>query len=462
MTSHAEEIDSIAARNTSTRHQVIVVGGGFGGVNVTKALARADVDVTMVDSSNHHLFQPLLYQVAAGLLSEGLIAPPLRRVIKGQKNARAIMGVVTHFDLNKRLVYGVAPDGRRLHRRYDTLVVACGATHAYFGKDHWAEFAPGMKTLEDARRLRSRILSAFEVAETVPDEDTRRAWLTFVVVGAGPTGVELVGQVAELAKKVLPREFRWIDTAKEVRVILVEAGPAVLGAFDPKLQAYALRHLQKLGVDVRVDSMATDMDADSITVKETGDEQRIDTKTKIWAAGVQASPLAKLLADATGADTDRAGRVAVLPDCTLPDHPEVFAIGDMVSLTDLPGVAQPAIQEGKYVGKVIRARLEGDAEVPPFKYFDKGSMATIGYNSAVAHAFGMRFTGLIGYLMWGFIHLLYLIGWGNRLGTLFVWLRSLVFTKNYPQRIIAYGEAPAEFAKGVRRAEETSSGSSTA
>jgi NADH dehydrogenase len=423
---------------------VVVIGGGFGGLNVTKALARADVDVTIVDRTNHHLFQPLLYQVAAGLLSEGLIAPPLRATIKRQGNARAVMGSVTHVDLDARLAYGVTPDGRKLHRRYDTLVVAAGATHAYFGNDQWAEFAPGMKTLEDARRLRSHILSAFEVAETVADPAQRRAFLTFVVVGAGPTGVELVGQVAELAHKVLPREYRWVDTAKEVRVILVEAGPAVLGPFDPKLQNYARKHLEKLGVDVRVDTMATDMDADSITVKSAAGAEKIDARTKIWAAGVQASPLATMLAEATGAKTDRAGRIAVQPDCTVPGHPEVFAIGDMVSLNRLPGVAQPAMQEGRYVGKVIRARLDGDTTVEPFRYLDKGSMATIGYNAAVAHAFGMRFTGFIGYIMWGFIHVLYLIGWGNRLGTLFVWLRALVFTKNYPQRIITFEQARAE------------------
>jgi NADH dehydrogenase len=441
MTDHAS--DSTRAPETSGRHQVLVVGGGFGGVNVAKALADADVDVTIADRTNHHLFQPLLYQVAAGLLSEGLIAPPLRRVIKNQRNARTVLADVTHFDLDKHFVYGVTPDGRRLHRRYDTLVVAGGATHAYFGNDHWARFAPGMKTLDDARKLRGDILSAFELAETVPDPSLRKALLTFVVVGAGPTGVELVGQVAELAKRVLPREYRWVDTAREIRVILVEAGPAVLGPFHPKLQRYARKHLVKLGVEVRTDTTATDMDADGITLTSAAGVEKIHARTKIWAAGVQASPLARMLAEAAGAETDRAGRVVVLPDCTLPRHPEVFAIGDMVSLNKLPGVAQPAIQEGQYVGKVIRARLEGDGNVPPFAYLDKGSMATIGYRSAVADAFGIRFTGSAGYLMWGFVHVLYLIGWGNRLSTMLVWLRSLVLTKNYPQRIIGLEQARA-------------------
>jgi NADH:ubiquinone reductase (H+-translocating) len=441
MTDHAG--GSTRAPETSGRHQVLVVGGGFGGVNVAKALADADVDVTIADRTNHHLFQPLLYQVAAGLLSEGLIAPPLRRVIKNQGNARAVLADVTHFDLDQHFVYGVTPDGRRLHRRYDTLVVAGGATHAYFGNDHWGLFAPGMKTLEDARKLRGRILSAFEVAETVPDPALRKALLTFVVVGAGPTGVELVGQVAELAKRVLPREYRWVDTATEIRVILVEAGPAVLGPFHPKLQRYARRHLVELGVEVRTDTMATDMDSDGITLKTAAGVETIPARTKIWAAGVQASPLARMLAEATGAQTDRAGRVVVRPDCTLPGHPEVFAIGDMVSLNKLPGVAQPAIQEGQYVGKVIKARLQGAGNVPAFRYFDKGSMATIGYRAAVADAFGIRFTGSAGYLMWGFVHVFYLIGWGNRLSTMLVWLRSLVLTKNYPQRIIGLEQPQA-------------------
>ena len=435
------------------RHQVLVVGGGFGGLSVTKALAHADVDVTIVDRTNHHLFQPLLYQVATGILSEGVIAPPLRGVIKNQANARTVLAEVTRFDLDAKTVHGVSPDGRPLQRRYDTLVVAGGATHAYFGHDEWAAFAPGMKTLEDARRLRSRILSAFEMAETVADPEQRAAFLTFVVIGAGPTGVELAGQVAELAKTVLPHEFRWIDTGTETRVVLVEAAPTVLGPFDPKLQRYTQRRLAKMGVEVRVDTAATAMTDDSIIVKGPEGQERIAARTKIWAAGVQASPLAKMLSDATGAQTDRAGRVAVRPDCTLPGHPEVFAIGDMVSLNGLPGVAQPAMQEGKYVGKVIRARLKGNGTVAPFKYFDKGSMATIGRNAAVADAFGMRFTGPVGYLMWGFIHVLYLIGWNNRIITLYSWLRSLSFTHSRGERIITVEQAHHELTRAATRRE---------
>jgi NADH dehydrogenase len=435
------------------RHQVVVVGGGFGGLSVTKALARADVDVTIVDRTNHHLFQPLLYQVATGILSEGVIAPPLRTIIKNQANARTVLAEVTRFDLDARTVHGVSPDGRPLQRRYDTLVVAGGATHAYFGHDEWAAFAPGMKTLEDARGLRSRILSAFELAETIADPGQRAAFLTFVVIGAGPTGVELVGQVATLAKKVLPQEFRWVDTSRETRVMLVEAAPTVLGPFNPKLQRYTQQRLEKMGVEVRVDTAAIAMTDDSITVKGPGGEERIASRTKIWAAGVQASPLARTLSEATGAPIDRAGRVAVGPDCSLPGHPEVFAIGDMVSLNGLPAVAQPAMQEGNYVGKVIRARCKGAGTEAPFKYFDKGSMATIGHHSAVADAFGMRFTGRAGYLMWGFIHVAYLIGWGNRMITLYSWLRALSVTHHRGERVITVSQVHHELAAAAVRRE---------
>ncbi|HZA80081.1 MAG TPA: NAD(P)/FAD-dependent oxidoreductase [Actinomycetes bacterium] len=428
---------------TERRHQVVVVGGGFGGLNATHSLAKADVDVTLVDRTNHHLFQPLLYQVAAGILPEGLIAPALRSVIKKQANARALLAEVTNMDLDTKVVHAVAPDGRRLELAYDTLVVAGGATHSYFGRDQFSEFAPGMKTLEDARHLRSHILSAFEMAELATDPQERSEWLTFVVIGAGPTGVELVGQVAELAHMVLPRDYRSVDTT-EAKILLLEGAGAVLGPFDPKLQRYTRARLEKMGVEVRLNTLAVDMDQESITVKGPDGVERIPTRTRIWAAGVQASPLAKMLAEATGAETDRAGRVAVNPDCTLPGHPEVFAVGDMVSLNRLPGVAQPAIQEGKYVGKVLKARLAGKSKIEPFKYFDKGSMATIGHLHAVADAFGRKFTGVVGYTMWGLVHVTYLVGWGNRLGTVYTWARSLTFTRNRAHRIITFEQAKQE------------------
>ena len=428
---------------TSRRHRVVVVGGGFGGINVTHALARADVDVTIVDRTNHHLFQPLLYQVAAGILAEGLIAPALRNVIRKQANARTLLADVQDIDVTGRVVSAVAPDGRKLALPYETLVVAGGATDAYFGHDEWAEFAPGMKTLEDARHLRSHILSAFEMAELADDPAERAAYLTFAVVGAGPTGVELVGQLAELAHQVLPREYRSVSTT-EARILLVEAAPAVLGAFHPKLQRYTQRRLEKMGVEVRLNATAVAMDHDSITVQHPGGEERIPARTKIWAAGVRASPLAGLLAAATGADTDRGGRLMVRPDCSLPGHPEIFAVGDMISLDGLPGVAQPAIQEGKYVGKLIRARLEGRTQAKPFRYFDKGSMATIGHLSAVTESFGLRFTGVIGYTMWGSVHVLYLVGWGNRLAAIYTWARALTFASNRAHRVITFEQARYE------------------
>src|SRR3954449_10308052 len=425
------------------RHRVVVVGGGFGGLTVTRELAGAPVDVTVVDRTNHHLFQPLLYQVAAGLLPPGLIAPALRNIIKNQGNARALLAEVYKLDLARRTVCAQAPDGRPFELPYDTLVVAAGATHSYFGKKEFAQYAPGMKTVEDARHLRDRILSAFEMAELATDPAERAEWLTFVVIGAGPTGVELVGQVAELAHTVLPRDYRSIDT-REARIMLLEGAPSVLPPFAPKLQAYTHRRLEKMGVEIRTGALAVGMGDHSVTIKGPNGEETLPTRTRIWAAGVAASPLATLLARSSGAETDRAGRIAVNPDCTLPGHPEVFAVGDMVSLNGLPGIAQPAMQEGKYVGKLIKARLSGDQNVEPFKYFDKGSMATIGYKSAVAHAFGMKVTGFLAYVMWGFIHVLYLIGWGNRLGTLYTWLRALVFSKNRGHRIITFDQANAQ------------------
>jgi NADH:ubiquinone reductase (H+-translocating) len=425
---------------TRARPNVVVVGGGFGGVNVSRVLAKSDVDLTIIDRTNHHLFQPLLYQVATGILPEGLIAPALRRVVQKQKNTKVVLGQVVDLDLQARTVAVVAPDGARISLPYDTLVVAAGATHAYFGHDEWEEFAPGMKTLEDARHLRNHILGAFEMAELATDPAERDACLSFVVVGAGPTGVEVVGQIAELAHRVLPADYREIDT-RQARIVLIEAAPAVLGPFDERLQRYTTRTLERMGVEVRCATAATAIDADGITVRNQDGEERIEARTKVWAAGVQASPLAKMLAEATGAETDRAGRIMVEPDCTLPGHPEVFAIGDMVSLNGLPGIAQPALQEGKYVGKVIRARLDGDTSVAPFKYFDKGTMATIGRTHAVARSGGMSFTGITAYLMWAFIHVLYLIGWGNRFGTLYSWGRSLWFTKNRAHRIITLDQA---------------------
>jgi len=430
------------------RHRVVVVGGGFGGLNVARALEKSPVDVTIVDRTNHHLFQPLLYQVATGILPPGLIAPPLRSVIKKQKNARALLAEVRELDLENKVVRAEGPDGRAVNLPYDTLVVAAGAGHSYFGKDHFAEFAPGMKTVEDARYLRDGILSKFEMAELTDDPAERAEWLTFVVVGAGPTGVELAGQLAEIAHKVLPQEFRSVNT-HEARIIMLEGAASVLPPFDPKLQRYTHKHLeQNLEVEIRLNTLAVDMDHESITVKGPDGLETIRARTRIWAAGVQASPLATMLADRTGGETDRAGRISVNPDCSVPGYPEVFAVGDMVSLNKLPGVAQPAMQEGKYVGTVIHSRLTGEPTPPPFNYFDRGSMATIGHKAAVADAFGLKFTGVIGYVMWGFIHCLYLIGWGNRLGTLYTWARAIWFSNNRGHRVITFQRAEQELAEG--------------
>lgn len=420
------------------RHRVVIVGGGFGGVQTAKALRGADVDITLVDRTNHHLFQPLLYQVATGILSPGLIAPALRRVLKKQRNVRTLLAEVGELDLERKVVHAAAPDGQHVDLPYDTLVVAAGATHAYFGHDEWAEHAPGMKTIEDARLLRSRILGAYELAEVSTDPDERQAYMTFVVVGAGPTGVELAGQLSELARYVLPREYRSIDT-RQARIVLLDGAPSVLPPFATKLQKYTKRTLEEKGVEVRLNSMATHIDADSITVKHPGGEDRILARTKVWAAGVQASPLAEMLATATGTEVDKAGHLPVDPDCSLPGRRDVYAVGDMVSTIDrLPGVAQVAMQQGTYVGKLIAARSRGDDTTPaPFRYFDKGSMATIGAREAVADVRGIKVTGWIGYLLWCYVHVMFLIGWGNRLGTLFNWVRSLRYARYRSHRLIS-------------------------
>ena len=425
------------------RHRVVVVGGGFGGLNAVRELADADVDITLLDRTNHHLFQPLLYQVAAGILSPGLIAPALRSILKKQSNVRVLLADVHELDLDAKVVRATGPDDRPLDLPYDTLVVAAGATHSYFGKNEFAEYAPGMKTIEDARFTRDAILSKFEMAEEAGDPAERAEWLTFVVIGAGPTGVELVGQIAELAHTVLPRDYRSINT-REARIVLLEGAPSVLPPFDRKLQAYTHDALEKMGVEIHTNSLAVAMDHESITFRTPDGEQTIRARTRIWAAGVAASPLAAQLAEQAGVETDRAGRLPVNPDCTVAGHPEVFAIGDMVSLNKLPGVAQPALQEGRYVGKVIMKRLAGEPAPPPFRYFDKGSMATIGYRAAVADAFGVKVTGVLAYLMWAFIHVMYLVGWGNRLGTMYTWARALVFTKNRGHRIITFEQAHSQ------------------
>lgn len=433
------------------RHRVVIIGGGFGGLNAAAAVAGPNVDVTIVDRTNHHLFQPLLYQVATGILPEGLIAPAIRRVVRNLPNTEVVLAEVRDIDVDRKVVISEVPNETVLELPYDYLVVAAGATHSYFGKDHWSEFAPGMKTVDDARYLRDSILSKFEMAELAEDPQERAEWLTFVVIGAGPTGVELAGQIAELAHTVMPKDFNRIDT-REARVVLLEGAPSVLPPFSPKLQQYTQGVLEKMGVEIRTNCLAVEMDHESVTFKGPDGIETIRARTRIWAAGVQASPLSKMLAEKTGAETDRPGRIVVGPDCSLPGHPEIFAIGDMANVGGLPGVAQPAMQAGKYVGKLILARIDGDTVAPPpFKYFDKGSMATIGHKYAVAESFGRKFTGIIAYLMWGFIHVLYLVGWGNRLGTMYTWARAMYLAKNRGHRVITFEQAEHRLEGGRTR-----------
>nr|WP_007513620.1 MULTISPECIES: NAD(P)/FAD-dependent oxidoreductase [Pseudofrankia] len=407
------------------RHRVLVIGSGFGGLFATQALRSAWADVTIVARTSHHLFQPLLYQVATGILSEGEIAPSTREVLRRQRNARVVLGEVTNIDLDARTVTSELVGRTTLHH-YDSLIVAAGAGQSYFGNDQFAEHAPGMKSIDDALELRGRILGMFELAEASTDEADIERLLTFVVVGAGPTGVEMAGQIAELAHRTLRRDFRSIDPRK-ARIVLLDAAPVVLPAFGDKLGAYAVQRLEKLGVEVQLGAMVTDVDATGIEVKNAdGTRRRIESVCKVWAAGVQASPLGRQLAQQSGAGLDRAGRVQVEPDLTLPGHPEVYVVGDMISLNQLPGVAQVAIQGGRHAARDIRARIEGRESGRLFKYHDKGSMATISRFSAVASIGRLKLTGFVAWLMWLAVHLVYIIGFKHRVTTLLHWAVSFV------------------------------------
>jgi NADH dehydrogenase len=409
-----------------TRHRVVVIGSGFGGLFGTKALRRSDVDVTMVAKTTHHLFQPLLYQVATGILSEGEIAPPTREVLARQRNATVLLGEVTGIDLEKRTVTSHVL-GRESVTPYDSLIVAAGAGQSYFGNDAFAEYAPGMKSVDDALELRGRIFGAFELAELGASrgEDVDHL-LTFVVVGAGPTGVEMAGQIAELAHRTLRRDFRWINT-RSARVVLIDAAAQVLPPFGAKLGASTKKELEKLGVEVLLGAMVTDVDERGLVLKhKDGRTERLEAVTKMWAAGVQGSELGRTLAEQTGAPLDRAGRIGVNPDLTLPGYPEVFVVGDMIALDNLPGVAQVAIQGAKYAAKTIDGRLDGRPPLKPFKYFDKGSMATISRFRAVAMIGRFRLTGFVAWLMWLAVHLFYITGFKNRVTAVLHWLVSFL------------------------------------
>ncbi|MGY1711428.1 NAD(P)/FAD-dependent oxidoreductase [Geodermatophilus sp. SYSU D00758] len=409
----------------SGRPRVVIVGSGFGGLFAAQALKRAPVDVTLVAKTGHHLFQPLLYQVATGILSEGEIAPPTREVLRRQENARVVLGEVTDIDVAARTVTSTIL-GRTTVHPYDELVVAAGAGQSYFGNDRFAEFAPGMKSIDDALELRGRIFGAFELAELATDPEEIDRLLTFVVIGAGPTGVEMAGQIAELAHRTLRRDFRSIDPT-QARIVLLDAAPVVLPTFGEKLGDRARRHLNRIGVEVQLGAMVTDVDADGLEVKDAdGQVRRIRAATKVWAAGVQASPLGRLLGEQTGAEVDRAGRISVQPDLTLPGHPEIHVVGDMASLDKLPGVAQVAIQGGRYAAEAITRRIEGKPAQGPFRYRDKGNMATISRFSAVADIKGAKFEGFVAWVLWLVVHLFYIIGFKSRVTTVLHWAVSFL------------------------------------
>jgi NADH dehydrogenase len=420
-------------------HRVVIVGAGFGGLFAARFLRRAPVEVTLVDRTNHHLFQPLLYQVATGILSAGQIAPPTRDVLKSNRNVSVELAEVTGIDVAARQVSAVRRDGRPLTLPYDSLVVGAGVGQSYFGHDEFSEFAPGMKTLADALAQRERIFGAFEMAELEEDAEARQAWLTFVVVGGGPTGVEISGQIAELSRRALNDNFRRFEPAKDVKVLLFEGGKEILATFGGQLSAKGTKELEKTGVEIHTGSIVTGVDADGVDVKgPDGTVTRYPAKTKIWAAGVSASPLAKMLADASGAECDRAGRIKVQPDCSLPGHPEVFAVGDMMNLNDLPGVAEVAMQTGIHAARTIKRRLEGQ-EPQPFKYRDLGSMAAVSRRRAIVSFHGIRVSGFLGWLMWLFVHLAFMTGFKNRFKTLISWSLSFL-GRGRTERALIFGK----------------------
>ena len=404
-------------------HRVVILGGGFGGLYAAQALKHADIELTLVDRRNFHLFQPLLYQVATGSLSPGEIAAPLRSVLAKQKNVRVLLDEATGIDAANRQL--LLADSRP--RPYDTLIVATGSKSSYFGNDQWEEFAPGLKTIEDATRMRHKMLLAFEEAEREPDVSMREAWLTFVIVGGGPTGVELAGALGEMANDTMRNEFDNINP-EDARIMLLDGGERILSNYPESLSVAAEKSLIDLGVRTRNKVRVTGIDAQGVTIKTLAGEERITAKTVLWGAGVKASEFGKILGDQAGAPLDKGGRVLVSPDLTVPSHPEIFVVGDLASMTQdgapLPGVAPTAMQQGQYAARVIKARLANLAAPAPFRYFDKGSLAVIGRSAAVAYfdKFGkLKFSGPVAWLLWLFIHLMYIVEFENRILVFIRW-----------------------------------------
>ncbi|MCU1259469.1 MAG: dehydrogenase-like protein [Bryobacterales bacterium] len=417
----------------AVRHRVLIIGAGFAGLNAAKGLKRADADVTVIDKRNFHLFQPLLYQVATGALSPGEIAAPIRAVLRRNQNTRVLLGEVTGIDVEARRV--LMKDGGT--EEYDTLILAAGATDNYFTHPEWAEFAPGLKSVENATEIRRRILIAFEYAERTVDAEKRKAFLTFVIIGGGATGVEMAGAISEIARDTVKHDFRSINPA-EAEVLLVEGTHRVLSTYPEDLSEKAEEQLHKLGVHTLTHSMATGIDAEGVDIKLGDGTRRIATRTVIWAAGVRASPLGKMIAEQTGATLDKGGRVTVQQDCSLRGHPEILVLGDLANFTQdgspLPGVAPVSIQMGSYAAKLIQSRLQGEAH-GSFRYWDKGNMATIGRAAAVAQIGRLHFGGTVAWLLWLFIHLMYLVGFQNRIVVMIQWVYAYV-TMNRGARLI--------------------------
>jgi NADH dehydrogenase len=421
------------------RKRVLIVGGGFGGLLCAERLGKTAADVTLVDRRNFHLFQPLLYQVATGGLSPANIAAPLRSILKRQRNVKTLLGEVVGFDGGVK--EAILADGGRF--AYDILVLATGSTHHYFGKDaQWEPLAPGLKTIEDATRIRQKVLSAFERAERTDDAAIRKKLMTFVVVGGGPTGVEMAGSIAELASHTLKRDFRLIDPGS-ARVVLIENSDRVLQAFPEKLSGKALESLKSLRVETWLNCRVKDVTPESVVVEKHGQREELPTETVVWAAGVKASPLGKLLADALGGiEIDRGGRIVVNTDCSVPHHPDVFVLGDLAHFPlpdgkSLPGLAPVAMQQGEYVGDVIANRVAGRPTKGPFKYWDKGMMATIGRSMAVAQTGKWQLSGWLAWAAWLFVHIMYLAVFENRVLVLFQWFWNYI-TRNRSARLITW------------------------